>query len=165
MSILVKKMESDAEIKGKAFVHWKAWQEAYPGIVPQSYLDKFTLEKREATAYQWLDNVLIAKDGERVVGFIGYGKYRNDELPKTGEVYAIYVLSQYWGQGVGSQLMREALNRLRDFPQTAVWGLKENHRAIRFYERFGYRFDGREEMLMLDAPVTEARMILKRSYT
>jgi len=45
MDIIIKKMESDAEIKGKAYVHWKSWQEAYPGMVAQSYLDKLTLEK------------------------------------------------------------------------------------------------------------------------
>jgi len=94
MNIAIKTMSSDAEIKGKAYVHWKAWQEAYPGMVAQSYLDRLTLEKCESIAYQWPDNILVAKEEERVVGFVGYGKYRNDELPNTGEVYAIYVLSQ-----------------------------------------------------------------------
>ena len=159
MNIAIKTMSSDAEIKGKAYVHWKAWQEAYPGMVAQSYLDRLTLEKCESIAYQWPDNILVAKDGERVVGFVGYGKYRNDELPNTGEVYAIYVLSQYYGQGVGEQLMREALNRLSEYPRVAVWVLKENQRAIRFYQRFGYRFDGKEESILLDTPVTEIRML------
>ena len=27
MNIVIKKMETDAEIKGKAYVHWKSWQE------------------------------------------------------------------------------------------------------------------------------------------
>lgn len=30
-------MESDEEIKGKAYVHWKSWQDAYKGIVDQSF--------------------------------------------------------------------------------------------------------------------------------
>lgn len=163
MDIIVKKMMCDSEIRGKAYVHWKSWHEAYPGLVAQSYLDKLTLEKCEAIAYRWPDNILVAKDGEDVIGFVGFGKYRDDELPDAGEVFSIYILSRYYGQGVGSQLMREALNQLRDYPQTAVWVLKENQRAIRFYQRWGYRFDGREETLMLDSPVIEARMILKRS--
>ena len=36
--ISIKKMETDDEIKGKAYVHWKSWHEAYPGIVSQNYL-------------------------------------------------------------------------------------------------------------------------------
>ncbi len=40
MNIAIKTMSSDAEIKGKAYVHWKAWQEAYPGMVAQACQDQ-----------------------------------------------------------------------------------------------------------------------------
>ena len=162
MSIIIKQMETDEEIKGKAFVHWKAWQEAYQGIVAPSYLDRMTLEKCEAIAYRWPDNILVAKDGENVVGFAGFGQCRNDDLPDAGEVFAIYILAAYYGQGVGYQLMQEALKQLSAYSQVAVWVFKDNRRAIRFYERCGYRFDGREEVLQLDAPATEVRMVLER---
>lgn len=162
MSIAIKKMESDDEIKGKAYVHWKSWQEAYPGIVDQRYLDALTLDKCEKRAYQWPDNIIIAKDGESVVGFVGYGKYRNDDLKNAGEVFAIYILSEYYGKGVGYRLMNAALSQLAEYPRIAVWVLKNNNRAIRFYERCGYRFDGKEETLVLGSPVVEARMLLER---
>ena len=165
MDIIIKKMESDAEIKGKAYVHWKSWQEAYPGMVAQSYLDKLTLEKCESIAFKWPDHILVAKDGENVVGFVGYGKYRNDELPDTGEVFSIYVLSPYYGKGVGEALMRKALELLDQYPKTAVWVLKKNQRAIHFYQRFGYRFDGKEERILLDTPVSEIRMVRERQET
>ena len=45
MNIIIKRMETDEEIKGKAFVHWKAWHEAYPDLVSQEYLDNLTYEK------------------------------------------------------------------------------------------------------------------------
>lgn len=79
-------METDAEIKGKAYVHWKSWQEAYSGIVDQRYLDSLTLDKCEKIAFRRTDNVIIAKDGDSVIGFVGFGKYRNDELENAGEV-------------------------------------------------------------------------------
>ena len=144
MNVTIKKMETDDEIKGKAYVHWKSWQEAYPGIVDQQYLDELTLEKCESIAYRWLDNIIIAKDGDAVVGFAGYGKYRNDELENTGEVFAIYILAEYYGRGVGYRLMQEALSQLADYPKIAVWVLKDNKRAINFYKRCGYRLDGRQ---------------------
>ena len=162
MNIVMKKMESDDEIKGKAYVHWKSWQEAYPGLVDQRYLDSLTLDKCEKTAYRWLDNIIVAKDGDSVVGFVGYGKYRDDELENAGEVFSIYILSEYYGKGVGYRLMKAALSQLTEYPRIAVWVLKNNQRAIRFYERCGYRFDGREEMLVLGSPVIEARMLLER---
>ena len=162
MSIAIKKMESDDEIKGKAYVHWKSLQEAYPWIVDQRYLDALTLDKCENRGYQWPDNIIIAKDGESVVGFVGYGKYRNDDLENAGEVFAIYILSEYYGKGVGYRLMNAALSQLAEYPRIAVWVLKNNNRAIRFYERCGYRFDGKEETLVLGSPVAEARMLLER---
>ena len=30
--------ETDAEIRGKAFVHWKSWQETYPGMMDEACL-------------------------------------------------------------------------------------------------------------------------------
>ena len=52
--------------------------------------------------------------------------------------------------------------QLRPYRKIAVWVLKENLRAIRFYERCGFRPDGREETLQLGSPITEIRMILER---
>ncbi len=42
MDIEIKKMETDEEKRGKAFVHWKSWHEAYPGLVDQGYLEDKT---------------------------------------------------------------------------------------------------------------------------
>ena len=134
MNIVIKKMETDAEIKGKAYVHWKSWQEAYSGIVDQRYLDSLTLDKCEKIAFRRTDNVIIAKDGDSVIGFVGFGKYRNDELENAGlenagEVFAIYILSQYYGKGIGYRLMQTALSELADHSKIAVWVLKENTKA------------------------------------
>ncbi|MBP5208420.1 MAG: GNAT family N-acetyltransferase [Clostridia bacterium] len=159
MNIIIKKMETDGEIRGKGFVHYTSWQQAYRGIVDRDYLDSMSLQKCVDAAYRWLDNILVAKDGEDVVGFTGYGKYRDDELTGTGEVYAIYVLEQYWGKGVGHMLMQAALDMIKEYPAVAVWVLKDNARAIRFYEKCP---DGREETLTLGTPITEMRMILRR---
>jgi len=144
MSILIKPMETDAEIKGKAFVHWKCWQEVYPGLVSQEYLDNLTLEKVEEKAFQWRDNILVAKEGERVVGFVGYGKGSDAD---TGEVFALYVLPEFHGTGAGRQLMDAALEDLAAYPKICLWVVKGNGRAIRFYEKCGFRLNGAEKMV------------------
>ena len=144
MDITIKPMETDAEIKGKAYVHWKCWQVTYPGLVSQAYLDAFTLEKSEERAFQWRDNILVAKDGDRVVGFVGYG-HHGPEAPDTGEVFALYVLPEYQGTGVGQRLMDAALEKLSAFPHLCLWAVKGNARAIRFYEKNGFRLNGVEK--------------------
>ncbi len=160
MQITMKKMETDQEIRGKAFVHFRSWQEAYTGIVDQSFLDKRTIEKCEEMAVNTRDNTIIAKDGERVVGFVQYGKYNYGDLENTGEIIALYVLADYWGKGIGYRLMQEAMHYLSDYPQIALFVIKDNQRAIDFYTRYGFRVDGQEGMTQIGAAV--ARMVLKR---
>ena len=158
MSIIIKKMETDDEIRGKAYVHWQSWHKAYPGMVSQDYLDRFTLEKAEKMAFSWTDRLIIAKVGEQVIGFVGYGD-RGTEDPDTGEIFALYVLSEYYGSGVGKLLMDAGLEKLKDYPRKCLWVLKENGRAIRFYEKCGFHPDG-QEMYSSNVEATEIRMVL-----
>lgn len=162
MNIMVKSMESDPEIRGKAYVHWKAWQEAYSGLVDRKYLDNFTLEKCTDIAFRWRENVLVAKENDVVVGFAGYGAYRDDSLREAGEVYAIYVLKEYYDKGIGYALMCAALEKLSEYRRIAVWVLEGNQRAIRFYERCGFQWDGTRKQIKLGTENTELRMVLHK---
>ena len=144
MNITIKKMESEEEIKGKAFVAWRAWHETYPGLVSQEYLDNLTLEKCEEVAFRLTDGFLVAKDKGRVIGFIGYG-VNEDGNSETGEIFALYILSEYYGKGVGSQLMEAALKQLDRYSKVCLWVLKNNKRAIRFYQKCGFYPDGEEK--------------------
>lgn len=160
---IIKKMETEDEIRGKGYVHYKSWQETYTGLIDAAYLERLTLEKCVDMAYRWTDNILVAKDGERVIGFVGYGAYRGEALPGHGEVIAIYVLADYQGRKVGYELMNAALDQLSDYKKIAVWVLKGNDGAIRFYERYGFRGDGTESEISLGTPNQEIRMIYERT--
>ena len=108
-------------------------------------------------------NILVAKDGDKVIGFVAYGKYREKTLSDCGEIFAIYVLADYYGQKVGYELMNAAFKKLADYKKIAVWVLKGNERAIKFYERYGFRFDGTEQEIMLGTPNTELRMMYEKN--
>ncbi len=159
MDILIKPMETEAEIRGKACVHWKSWQESYRGMVDDGYLDRMTLAQTEEKAFRWRDNILVAKDGERVVGFVGYGLAGGTE--GAGEVFALYVLEEYQKRGVGYALMRRALDELAGCRVVVLWALKENKKALRFYERVGFHPDGEEKEIVLGAPVRGVRMSME----
>lgn len=160
MAIEIKQMETEDEIRGKAYVHWYSWHTVYAGLVDQAYLDQLTPEKMEEKAFQWRDNILVAKDGDRVVGFTGYGK-SGEAGPEAGEIFALYVLSEYFGTGLGLQLMNAALKQLRDYRIIRVWLLKENKRAYRFYQKCGFAPDGNEKLSKVGA--VGIRMTLDRS--
>lgn len=160
MQITIKKMETEKEIKGKAFVHFKSWQEAYSGIVEQVFLDKKTINKCLETAINAKENTIIAKEGDRVVGFVQYGKYSYGDLKNAGEILALYVLADYYGKRIGYRLMQEAMQYLSGYSQIALFVIKGNQRAIDFYTRYGFHFDGQEGMSQVG--VTVARMVLER---
>ena len=160
MNIVLKKMETEEEIRGKAYVHWRAWHDAYPEMVCREYLEKLTLEKCEKIAFGWLNNLIVAKDDDRVIGFVGYGS-RGDDEPETGEIFALYVLSEYYGKGIGQRLMEAGLEQLKAYPRVCLWVLKENGRAIRFYQKCGFRPDGKEMFSPL-VKAAEIRMVLAR---
>lgn len=162
MNIQIVPMVTDEDINGKGYVHWKSWHETYTGLVDPAYMEKTTLEKCIDTAHRWLQNLMVAKDGDKVIGFVGYGEHSDDIITNCGEVFSIYVLSDYHGQKVGCELMNAALEKLSDYDKIAVWVLKGNDKAIRFYEKYGFRFDGTEKEIMLGTPNTELRMIYTR---
>lgn len=159
---IIKPMETAEEINTKGYVHYKSWQETYTGLIDDDYLKNITEEKCKVAAHNRTDNILVAKDGDKVIGFVGYGKYRDETLSDCGEVFAIYILAEYYGKKVGYELMNAAVEKLSDYKSIAVWVLKGNERAIRFYERYGFRFDGGIQEITLGTPVTELRMIYKR---
>lgn len=160
---IIKPMQTDDEVNGKAYVHYKSWQETYKGLIDDAYLEAFTYEECQKIAKRWGDGLLIAKDGDRVIGFVGCGAYRDDTLPGCGEVFSIYVLADYHGKKVGYELMNAAFEKLANCKEIAVWVLKGNERAIKFYERYGFRFDGTEQEIVIGTPNVEQRMIYTRS--
>ncbi|CYU15227.1 GNAT family N-acetyltransferase [Streptococcus suis] len=145
--MMIKPLETKSEMLGKAYVHWKSWQEAYADLLPQEFLKKtYTLERCQDWAVRYPQNILIAVMNDKVVGFACYGSSSQEDLPGAGELYALYVLTDYYDQKIGYQLMQAALKKLQSYE----------------YEKVGFRFDGVKKTVNLGAERTEYRMILKQ---
>ena len=158
MKIIIKTMETPEEIEGKSLVHWQTWREAYDNLLPADFQETMTLEKCRFFSQKYPENTLIAMDGKKVVGFISYGNYR-DETIQAGEIIALYILKDYYGKGVSKQLMHAAFVALDQFSEIYLWVLKDNKRAIAFYQKMGFTVDGPEKILELGKPVKELRMV------
>jgi ribosomal protein S18 acetylase RimI-like enzyme len=147
-----------------AAIHVCAWQIAYEGIVPAQFLASLSTQER---ANMWRTVILeqhravllaVASEGE--VGFISFGPSRDKDGKEKAEVYAIYVLPQFWHQGIGRELLDEAERRLEDqhFIAFTLWVLDKNARARRFYEARGFRLDAsRKEETIGGFLLTELR--------
>ena len=158
MKIIIKTMETPEEIEGKSLVHWQTWREAYDDLLPEEFQETMTLDRCRFLSQKYPENTLIAMDGKKVVGFISYGNFR-DEAIQVGEIIALYVLKDYYGKGVSEQLMHAAFVALDQFSEIYLWVLKDNKRAIAFYQKMGFSFDGQEKILKLGKPVKELRMM------
>jgi ribosomal protein S18 acetylase RimI-like enzyme len=90
--------------------------------------------------------VLVAQEGEHVVGFTACGVSQDEDLDRarTGEIYVIYVHPRAWRQRHGTALANQAIECLREegFEEAILWVLEGNQQAMRFYESAGFEADG-----------------------
>ena len=108
-------------------------------------------------AFSWRDDLIVAMDKNTVIGFVGYGN-RGEESLNAGEIFALYILSAYYGTGVGMKLMQAGLKELSAYPEVYLWVLKGNKRAIRFYEKCGFVLTGKS---MINAKINAAEIKMK----
>ncbi|MFE4330353.1 GNAT family N-acetyltransferase [Streptomyces sp. NPDC056831] len=166
--VLLRDMTVD-DCEAVARVRVRGWQAAYAGLMPQSHLDAMDItedaERRRGFFAEGspVVNVVAERAGLGVIGWACYGPYReNGRRLARGELYAIYVLPEQIGAGAGRALMAQVLTRATadGFPDLALWVLKENAPARRFYERSGFRLDGAEEPFEVDGVlVPEVRYV------
>lgn len=139
--------ESDA--RQLAVLHVRAWQWAYRGQIPDSYLDGLTesIDRREAWRRERArqgeteDRTWVADASDRIVGFADTGPSRDDDaMPGRALLYALYVDPGSVRRGVGRALQSHALEdlRRRGFDTVTLWALATNTRARSFYEATGW---------------------------
>ena len=160
MDLVIRPMTlDDADAKG--YVHWKSWKDTYAGLIDQNYLNNLDLAQRQKWARDYPENTSVAVLNGKVVGFSCYGATRDEDLPGCGEVYAIYLLQEAQGLGIGKKLMDAAFAHLKEYRTVAIWVLKGNEKAIGFYEHYGFRFDGTAKAYKQLG--TELRMLYTKS--
>lgn len=138
---------------GIAEVHVRSWQEAYAGIVPDSYLAD--LDPHERTPV-WADllsrgpadevRTWVAVVGDRIVGFASLGPGRDeDSLRADREIYSMYLSPEQWGRGVARELMRTVIAEAGAGRRLVLWVMADNERAQHFWRRHGFQPDGIEK--------------------
>ncbi len=132
-----------------ADVHVRAWKAAYPGLIPQQYLDSLTPADR-IPGYSFgagggsSPATILALDGRHLLGFATFGPCRDEDVPAAGELHALYVDPDRWRTGAGRTLLSETRARLHSggHREAVLWVLHGNDPAVRFYEADGWRGDG-----------------------
>ena len=134
---------------GVAHVHVRSWQAGYRNLLPDEYLDSLRPEERAAgynfgTRDPLHPATIVAANGATIFGFAITAPARDPDLRGVGELLALYVDPDRWGQGIGAALVAAARARLLDlgFRSAALWMMDANQRAARFYAADGWSTDG-----------------------
>jgi ribosomal protein S18 acetylase RimI-like enzyme len=134
------------DAKAIAEIHVNVSQAAFKSVVPGEKMPAISLDKSQA---YWRDaiefnepQVYVAVDEGQVVGFVGFDRSRDKGTPNTvGEIWAIYVATSHWGQGVGLALWDAARDGLQEEGCTKVtlWVPLGNERALHFHDLAGFK--------------------------
>jgi len=142
--------------------HIACWREAYRGLVPDQMLDAFDVDRR---AQQWEriraqdpEPIVVALDGETVIGFAGSGPSRDTPPVAPLELRALYVRAAWYGTGLAHDLMSACVAVARPGPAYSLWVFQENPRAQAFYRKYGFELDGTRRAERF-SPIIEVRMV------
>ena len=127
-----------------AEVHMQCWHETYTGLIDQNFLDSLKVDNFEK---RWCQNLLnptpqtlrlSLMHNQKIIGFCCAGPARNNLPGSPAEIYAIYLLRQNQGHGLGAVMMQCMARFIlaQNWIEAHVWVLSGNHTS-KFYEYCG----------------------------
>ncbi|WP_435105760.1 GNAT family N-acetyltransferase [Nocardiopsis synnemataformans] len=139
-----------------ADVEVRSWRAAYPGIVPQDYLDAMDVGQRGARWSDWIAGaarpeaeLLLAEGGGGAVAFACFAPVEEDGQETGGiagpcELEAFFSVPEVWGSGVNRRLIADVHRAVAGagYAEAVLWALRDNLRARRFYAAHGWEADG-----------------------
>lgn len=157
-------MIEDAESLANVIV--ESWRSAYSSIIPENEITKFLDKQRRQQQFK-----RFIQDGEIILigicdgipcGLVFANKDNDEQLEECGSIYSIYLLEEYWGKGLAAKLMDKVVGILKDegCRRVSLWVYEENVRAIGFYEKYGFTFDGTKKHSRFSNKPIELRYIL-----
>lgn len=156
-------LPSDAA--GMARVHVQSWRETYPGLVPQTHLDRQNEAEHEAMWRLYTAEPLPGRSyfvglaDSEIVALAGAGPLRPPSIDSvSGEFMLIYVLQRAQRLGLGKLLMDAMARHLVATGHTtaALWVISGNAQARAFYESLGGTYAGEHHFELDGQSIPEA---------
>ncbi|MFI5263702.1 MAG: GNAT family N-acetyltransferase [Candidatus Kapaibacterium sp.] len=136
-----------------------SWHSTYRGLIADATLDGMKFEdylKKWNTTFSVLEEnggfCFVADDEvHHVIGYSLCGKNRHNQFPFESELYAIYLLEEYQGKGIGKKLFLKSVEefRRRGNASFLLFVLSSNLQSRKFYESFNPDFSA-EETIIID---------------
>ncbi|WP_019394525.1 GNAT family N-acetyltransferase [Priestia filamentosa] len=132
---------SERDINEIAEIYVDSWRTTYDGLVPREFLNGLSYETSQHKWQSFYDDqvnetfMYVAVDEiGKVVGFAAARCMLHKE--REGELYALYLLDQCQGQGVGRSLVKAVANHFikSNVSSMFVWVMKNNRAGRGFYQ-------------------------------
>jgi GNAT superfamily N-acetyltransferase len=108
--------------------------------------DRAQLRTRLADPEVWCQ---VAEEDGKTVGYVAFTpawtrEEPRERIPGLGHLWHLFVLPPWWGSGIATKLLGAATAEARErgYEAMNLWAPRRNARALRFYEREGWRATG-----------------------
>jgi Acetyltransferase (GNAT) family. len=154
----IRPLENRETVRGAIESHGRGWQEAYADLLPESVLERVTVDPGREEIDRWVDRLPDADDpgvacGARVDGrvrgyiFVRWGETKPFVGVSEAGLKEVYVHPDWWGGGLGTRLLGTAVDALPpDIEALALEALAGNEVGRSFYESRGFSLDGHSEI-------------------
>ena len=114
-----------------------SFRSAFSEIVSQTFMDACA---RADNCAALLEHIFLTGEMNFLIGEES-GMLVWQRTVDGAEIVAIHSLPESWGSGLGSALLKTALEQIGD-GRVYLWAFEKNARARRFYEKHGFFWDG-----------------------
>lgn len=129
-----------------AQMHYPVWRQSWNGMLADYLIDLLGSPKLWATQ-TYPENLRrsgwamwIAEAGSKTLGMTIFGPERTS--PGDVQIDALYTAEESQGLGVAGRLLNKAV-RAQESGDVILWCAEKNLKGREFYERKGFRLDGR----------------------
>jgi ribosomal protein S18 acetylase RimI-like enzyme len=159
-----------ADVPALAALAARTWLDAFGGsLAPEHAAAEAETGRSEARFAAALQErtILVAEADGALVGYVELGEVdipEADAGPEDAELHRLYVDTPVQGRGIGRALLDAALAhpRLATAPRVFLQVWEENERAVRLYERAGFRRVGSTRFTIGSEVVEDAVLVLER---
>ena len=113
----------------------------YPDEIKLSYEDEKEHIKKVKTSET--SNYFVVMKNNKMIGCIGFNGNTARKMKHYGTI-GISVLKEYWGRGVATALLEKLISWAKEkgIKKINLDVFENNERAIKLYEKFGFKLEG-----------------------
>ncbi len=120
-----------------------SWRHTYKDIIDEKYLSSLDYEtqtEKYIDSFEEYKRSVLVAEHQKTKEVVGYSCFTTEENEYAdSELISLYLDPKHLRKGIGSCLLRETIKELKKYNKKTmiVWCLKDNKKAIKFYEKLG----------------------------